>query len=81
MKASDVPVIGLVIRTGADDRVYDTAMVVGVLLLAVIAALGRTMATEGLVVAYLVGFSGYIVYNGLTGGGEDAEATGTRPGR
>ena len=81
MKATDIPVIGLVIRTGADDRVYDTAMVVGVLLLAIIAALGRNMLTEGLVVAYLVGFSGYICYNGLRGGSGDVQRTGTPPRR
>jgi hypothetical protein len=81
MNAADLPLVGLVVRTGADDRVYDTAMVVGVLLLAGIAALGRTMLTEALVVAYLVAFSGYICYNGLGGDGEDVESGGTEPGR
>jgi hypothetical protein len=81
VNGSDLPIVRAVVENGADDRVYDTAMVAGVLLLAVIAALGRTMLTEGLVVAYLLGFSGYIVYNGLRGGDGDVEATGTRPGR
>jgi hypothetical protein len=77
----DLPVVRHVVETGADDRVYDTAMVVGVLLLAVVAVLGRTTVTEALVVAYLVAFTGYIVYNGLRGDGGDVEATGTRQGR
>ncbi|QGN06027.1 hypothetical protein Hrd1104_01115 [Halorhabdus sp. CBA1104] len=64
MNLADLPIVGTVYESGADDRIFDGLLLVGPLVVVVIAALGRSLLTELLAVAYLVVFLGYVLYRG-----------------
>ena len=66
MKLEDVPVVGEIARSGAKDRVFDALLLAGRPLVAIVAALGRSLLTIGLVTAYLVAFVGYTLYKAVT---------------
>jgi len=65
MKLDRIPLIGQVINSGADDRVFDALLLAGPLVVVVLALVGRNLVTEGLAAAYLAVFVGYVLYIGL----------------
>ena len=66
MKPRDLPVVSHVFESGADDRVFDTLLLVGPLVILMIAGLGRMLLTEALAVAYLTVFVAYVIYRGFS---------------
>jgi hypothetical protein len=64
VKPSDLPVVSTVFDSGADDRVFDTLLLIGPLVILLVAAAGRTVVTELLVTAYLAVFIGHTLYLG-----------------
>jgi len=71
MQLEEIPVVGPLLAAGADDRVFDALLVSGPILIVAIALLGRNPGSVALAVAYTVGFSVYIGYKGIRGGGGD----------
>ncbi|MFD1687666.1 hypothetical protein [Halolamina salifodinae] len=65
MKFRELPLVAHVFESGADDRVFDSLLLLGPPLILLIAVLGRSLATELLAVAYLVAFVGYALYRGV----------------
>lgn len=64
MRLREIPVIAHVIDAGADDRVFDALLLLGPVLIALIALVGRTTLTEAIAVAYLGTLIGYVLYRG-----------------
>jgi hypothetical protein len=64
---TDLPLVSAVVDAGADDRIFDSLLLLGPLVVAVIVLLGRSMLTEVLAVAYIAVFVGYGLYRGVTG--------------
>ena len=62
MSLEEIPIVGGVVRSGAEDRVFDTLLLVGPVLVASVAALGRTTLTTGLAAGYLAAFVGHAAY-------------------
>ena len=62
-----IPFIHKIVTTGADDRVFDSLMIVGPPLILAIAILGRSIATVALAATYIAVFVGYVVYKGTVG--------------
>lgn len=62
MNPSDVPVISIVFESGAEDRVFDSILLIGPLVIVCIAVAGRSLLTEGLAVAYIGVFVTYVLY-------------------
>lgn len=54
-----------IFESGADDPVFDILLVFGVVLLLVIAIVGRSLATQLLATVYVCFFVSYVVYKGL----------------
>lgn len=65
MRLRNLPVVAPVFEWGADDRVFDSLLLLGPPLIVLIAVLGRSFATELLAVVYLVAFVGYVLYRGV----------------
>ena len=63
MTPESLPLIGSVFRTGADDRVFDTLLILGPALLVVIALLGRQSVTIALAAGYVIVFLAHTVRN------------------
>lgn len=61
MSLDGVPVLGELLAAGPNDRVFDSLLLVGPLLIVAIALVGRTAVTVFLAVGYLVTFVGYTV--------------------
>jgi hypothetical protein len=57
----DLPVLSSIIEAGAQDPVFDGLLVVGPLVIAVVAVLGRALLTEGIATVYIVVFVGYVL--------------------
>jgi len=62
MTPRDLPVVSVVFDAGADDRVFDSLLLVGPLIIALIVALGRSLVTEVVAIAYIAMFVGYTLY-------------------
>jgi len=62
MNVEDVPLIGQVLESGADDRVLDGLLLSGPMVIALIVFAGRNLLTEGIAVTYLLVFVGYVAY-------------------
>lgn len=62
MRASDVPVLSHVAESGPDDRVFDSLLLVGPLIIALIAALGRTFLTHTISISYILLLVIYVLY-------------------
>jgi hypothetical protein len=62
VKLAEIPVVSTVVDAGADDRVFDSMLLVGPVVIAIIALLGRSVVTELLAVAYILTFVSYVVY-------------------
>lgn len=56
-----IPIVSTLLAAGPNDRVFDSLLLIGPLLIVVIAAVGRSVLTSLLAAAYLVSFVGYTV--------------------
>ncbi|WP_424005536.1 hypothetical protein ACOZ4I_19400 (plasmid) [Haloarcula salina] len=65
MKLRDIPVITYVFEVGADDRIFDSLLLVGPLVIGLIVVLGRSLFTEALAIVYLAVFVTYTLYQGI----------------
>ncbi len=54
-----------VIEAGADNRVFDSLLLLGPLVIGVIIVLGRSLATEILAAVYITVFVTYALYQGV----------------
>lgn len=64
MKLGDLPVISTVFEAGADNRIFDSLLLLGPFVIILIIVLNRSLVTEALVVAYLGVFVTYVLYRG-----------------
>lgn len=65
MNADGIPILGELLAAGPNDRVFDSLLLVGPLLIVVIAVVGRSALTTLLAVGYLVAFVGYTISKSL----------------
>ncbi|ELZ68600.1 hypothetical protein C457_11366 [Haloferax prahovense DSM 18310] len=65
MKLGDLPVISTVFEAGADDRIFDSLLLVGPLIIGLIIILNRSFITEALAGAYIIIFVIYVLYRGI----------------
>lgn len=65
MNVDRLPLIGGIVASGADDRIFDSLIVLGPVLVLAIAVAGRSWLTTALAVAYIGAFVGYVVYKGI----------------
>ncbi|WP_455449595.1 hypothetical protein [Natrinema thermotolerans] len=65
MTVSDIPIVGDLLESGAEDRVFDSLLLAGPVLILVIAFLGRSTVTVGLAAAYVLFFVAYVLYRGV----------------
>lgn len=65
MNADSIPILGELFAAGPNDRIFDSLLLVGPLLIIVIAAVGRSIVTTLLAVGYLVAFVGYTISKSL----------------
>ncbi|SEV84146.1 hypothetical protein [Natrinema salifodinae] len=65
MNVDDVPIVGEILESGAEDRVFDSLLLVGPFLIVLIAIVGRSPITSAIAIAYLLFFVAYVLYRGL----------------
>lgn len=65
MKSRDIPVVSAVFEAGADDRIFDSLLLIGPLVIGLIVVLGRSLVTEAVAIAYIVAFVVYTLYRGV----------------
>ncbi|WP_396612554.1 hypothetical protein ACH9L7_04565 [Haloferax sp. S1W] len=65
MKLDDFPVIYYVFEAGADNRVFDSLLLLGPLVIGLVVMLGRSLFTEVLAVVYIAVFVTYTLYQGI----------------
>ncbi|QCS42438.1 hypothetical protein [Natrinema versiforme] len=65
MRINELPIVGELLESGAEDRIFDSLLLVGPLLILVIALVGRSVVTTGLAAAYVVFFVAYVLYRGI----------------
>lgn len=65
MNPAELPVIKQVLESGADDRVYDSLVLAGPVIITVILLVGRSVITIGLALLYIALFVSYLSYQGL----------------
>ncbi len=65
MRVRDVPFVGFILASGADDHVFDAFLLTGPLVVVTVSLVGRSALTTTLAVAYLVGLLGYTLAKGL----------------
>lgn len=66
MNPERIPVIGPLIASGTGNRVFDTFMLLGPVIIVLAALLGRNPVTTALAGAYIGGFVGYVGYRGMS---------------
>ncbi|ELY86060.1 hypothetical protein [Natrinema altunense] len=66
MKLSDLPIVEEVFESGANDRVFDSLLLIGPVLIVGIAIVGRSLLTTGIAIAYVLFFVAYVVYRGIS---------------
>jgi hypothetical protein len=64
VNATDLPIVKQVLESGADDRVYDSLVLAGPIVIAVILVAGRTVVTTGVALLYIACFVSYLLYRG-----------------
>lgn len=64
MNPENMPVVGAVFRFGARDRVLDSILLLGPVVMLAIIFLGRIPLTTGVTALYILSFVGYVLYNG-----------------
>lgn len=67
MNPENLPYVGAVFRFGARDRVLDSILLLGPVVVLVIAVLGRRPVTGIVTGLYVLSFVGYVLYKGLRG--------------
>ena len=65
MRISDLPFVSAVFEAGADDRVFDSLLLVGPLVIGLIVVLCRSLVTETVAIAYIAVFVGYTLYRAV----------------
>lgn len=65
MTPRDLPLVEVVLEAGAKDGVYDALLLIAPVVIAIVITAGRSAVTVGIVVAYLVVFVSYVIYNGI----------------
>lgn len=64
MNPENLPYVGAVFRFGARDRVLDTYLVLGPLVILLFVILGRNLFTVLITGLYIFSFVAYVFYNG-----------------
>lgn len=65
MNPENLPVVGAVFRFGARNRVLDTYVLLGPLVILTFAILGRNLFTVLVTALYILSFIAYVLYNGI----------------
>ena len=65
MMPRDLPVVSAVVEAGADDRIFDSLLLIGPLVIGLIVLLGRSLVTEAVAVVYIAVFVGYTLYRAV----------------
>jgi len=65
MKLGDLPIVSTVFEAGADDRVFDSLLLLGPLVIGLVIVLNRSLVTETLAIVYLGVFVTYVLYRGI----------------
>ncbi|MFC7156238.1 hypothetical protein ACFQPA_12375 [Halomarina halobia] len=65
MTFTNFPVIKQVFESGADDRMYDSLVITGPVVVLIVAVVGRAVFTVGLAVLYLITFVSYLLYRAV----------------
>lgn len=65
MSVRDLPLVSRIAESGPDDRVFDSLLLAGPPVIALIAVLGRTPLTTGVAAAYIGIFLTYTLYQGI----------------
>ena len=65
MMPRDLPVVSAVVEAGADDRIFDSLLLIGPLVIGLIVLLGRSFVTEAVAVVYIAVFIGYTLYRAI----------------
>jgi hypothetical protein len=66
MNPRQLPVVAAVVEAGADDRVFDSLLLVGPFVVGLVAVVGRSLLTEAIAVAYIAVFVAYTLYRGVS---------------
>ena len=64
MNPENLPVVGAVFRFGARDRVLDSILLLGPVVVLAFVVLGRTPLTVTVTGLYVLSFVGYVLYKG-----------------
>ena len=67
MNLRELPVVRTVSESGADDRVFDSLLLVGPVLVVSIAVFGRSVLTVALAAGYISVFLVYVLYQAFGG--------------
>ncbi len=67
MKLGELPFISYVFEAGADNRIFDSLLLFGPLVIGLVVILGRSFITESIAVAYIAVFVAYVLYQGTRG--------------
>ena len=65
MMPRDLPVVSAVVEAGADDRIFDSLLLIGPLVIGLIVLLGRSFVTGAVAVVYIAVFVGYTLYRAI----------------
>ena len=65
MMPRDLPVVSAVVEAGADDRIFDSLLLIGPLVIGLMVLLGRSFVTEAVAVVYIAVFVGYTLYRAI----------------
>jgi len=65
VKPGDLPVVSYVFEAGADNRVFDSLLLLGPLVIGVVVVLDRSLFTEALAAAYIAVFVACVLFRGI----------------
>lgn len=65
MNPEEIPFVGAVFRFGARDRVLDTILLLGPVVVLAFAVFGRNLLTTGITGLYILSFIGYVLYKSI----------------
>ena len=65
MRPDELPLVRAVFSSGADDRILDSLLLLGPVVIVILAALGRSPLTVGLALAYLGAFAFHVLTVGF----------------
>lgn len=65
MRLSDVPVLSHVFESGPRDRIFDSLLLAGPLVVVLLAVLGRSPLTHAVAASYIVTLVGYVLYRAV----------------